>query len=56
MPRLGEPKYFEQLIPDPVAVIIFTDKIIIARKDGSIVERELPSSVEDYDDMPEGHG
>jgi hypothetical protein len=56
MPRLGDPKYFEQLIHDPVAVVIYKDKIVIIRIEGSVVERELFSTAEECDDMPEGQG
>jgi hypothetical protein len=56
MPKLGKPEYFEQLIHDPVAVVIFNDKVLVVRADGSSIERELANGDEDYDDMPEGHG
>lgn len=56
MPRLADPKYFELLISDPVAVVLFNDKILVVRKDGTSLERELVYDAEDYDDMPEGHG
>ncbi|HWI70060.1 MAG TPA: hypothetical protein VNS88_17090 [Nitrospiraceae bacterium] len=56
MPRISGPKYFDQLISDPVAIILFSDKILIVRRDGTSLERELVNGDEDYDDMPEGHG
>lgn len=56
MPTIVRPKYFEQLIADPVAVVIFRDKILIVRENGSAIEREIADGDEDYDDMPEGHG
>lgn len=48
-------KYFEQLIPDPIVVILFKDKVTIVRADGHVVERELaPDTDDDYDDHPIG--
>lgn len=55
MPRLGDPKYFQQLVADPVAVVVFLDKIIIVREGGTILSFDRARE-DEFDDMPEGHG
>jgi len=36
-----------RVIPDPVCVVFFTDKVIIIRADGEVIERELYQDVSD---------
>ena len=39
-------QYFVEMIPDPVAVVLFTDKVVIIRADGAVIERELAEQKE----------
>ena len=49
---------FQELIPDPVAVAFYRDKVIVLTASGDIIECGLKQPVEEpeYDDMPPGMG
>lgn len=39
-------RYFVESVPDPVAVVLFKDKVVIVRASGHIIERELADQKE----------
>ena len=50
---------FQELIPDPVAVAFYRDKVIVLTASGAIIGRGLAPLEEqepEYDDMPPGMG